>query len=184
MFIGQGFSLPVFAKGESVMKLRIAGTVNDSIVDGEGIRFVVFVQGCIHNCPGCHNPQTHDFSKGNEVDTDDLLSKIKANPLLDGVTFSGGEPFCQPEPLCDLAKKVKELGLNIVCYSGYTFEELIELSKDNVYIKKLLYLTDILIDGRFILEKRNLLLKFRGSDNQRIIDVKKSLESKTVVECD
>ena len=163
------------------MKIRLAGTVNDSIVDGEGIRFVIFVQGCVHNCPGCHNPQTHDFTQGYETDTDELLEKIKANPLLDGVTFSGGEPFCQPAPLCEIAKGVKKLGLNVVCYSGYTFEELIELSKDDRDIKNLLYLTDILIDGRFVLEKRNLLLKFRGSDNQRIIDVKRSLETGTAV---
>ena len=163
------------------MKIRLAGTVNDSIVDGEGIRFVIFVQGCVHNCPGCHNPQTHDFTQGYETDTEELLEKIKANPLLDGVTFSGGEPFCQPAPLCEIAKGVKKLGLNVVCYSGYTFEELIELSKDDRDIKNLLYLTDILIDGRFVLEKRNLLLKFRGSDNQRIIDVKRSLEAGTAV---
>ena len=163
------------------MKIRLAGTVNDSIVDGEGIRFVIFVQGCVHNCPGCQNPQTHDFTQGYETDTDELLEKIKANPLLDGVTFSGGEPFCQPAPLCEIAKGVKKLGLNVVCYSGYTFEELIELSKDDRDIKNLLYLTDILIDGRFVLEKRNLLLKFRGSDNQRIIDVKRSLEAGTAV---
>lgn len=163
------------------MKIRLAGTVNDSIVDGEGIRFVIFVQGCVHNCPGCHNPQTHDFTQGYETDTEELLEKIKANPLLDGVTFSGGEPFCQPAPLCEIAKGVKKLGLNVVCYSGYTFEELIELSKDDRDIKNLLYLTDILIDGRFVLEKRNLLLKFRGSDNQRIIDVKRSLETGTAV---
>lgn len=163
------------------MKIRLAGTVNDSIVDGEGIRFVIFVQGCVHNCPGCHNPQTHDFTQGYETDTDELLEKIKANPLLDGVTFSGGEPFCQPAPLCEIAKEVKKLGLNVVCYSGYTFEELIKLSKDDSDIKELLALTDILIDGRFVLEKRNLLLKFRGSDNQRIIDVKRSLETGTAV---
>ncbi len=166
------------------MKLRLAGTVNDSIVDGEGIRFAVFVQGCVHKCPGCHNPHTHDFSQGYEVDTEELFLKIKANPLLDGVTFSGGEPFCQPAPLCDLAKKVRQLGLNVVCYSGYTFEELMELSKNDSDIKNLLALTDILIDGRFVLEKKNMLLKFRGSENQRIIDVKKSLESKTAVECE
>ncbi len=163
------------------MKIRLAGTVNDSIVDGEGIRFVIFVQGCVHNCPGCHNPQTHDFTQGYETDTEELLEKIKANPLLDGVTFSGGEPFCQPAPLCEIAKGVKKLRLNVVCYSGYTFEELIELSNDDRDIKNLLYLTDILIDGRFVLEKRNLLLKFRGSDNQRIIDVKRSLETGTAV---
>lgn len=163
------------------MKIRIAGTVNDSIVDGDGIRFVVFVQGCIHNCNGCHNPQTHDFSGGCETDTDSLLEKILANPLLDGVTFSGGEPFCQPAPLYELGKKVKENGLNLVCYTGFTFEELLEISKQDEDVKNLLGICDVLIDGPFILSKKNLLLKFRGSENQRILDVKKSLsEGKAV----
>ncbi len=163
------------------MKIRIAGTVNDSIVDGDGIRFVVFVQGCIHNCDGCHNPQTHGFSGGFETDTDNLLEKILANPLLDGVTFSGGEPFCQPAPLYELGKKVKENGLNIVCYTGFTFEELLEISKQDEDVKILLGICDVLIDGPFILSKKNLLLKFRGSENQRILDVKKSLsEGKAV----
>lgn len=164
------------------MKIRIAGTVNDSIVDGDGIRFVVFVQGCIHNCDGCHNPQTHDFSGGFETDTDSLLEKILANPLLDGVTFSGGEPFCQPAPLYELGKKVKENGLNLVCYTGFTFEELLEISKQEEDVKNLLGICDVLIDGPFILSKKNLLLKFRGSENQRILDVKKSLsEGKAVL---
>ena len=163
------------------MKIRIAGTVNDSIVDGDGIRFVVFVQGCIHNCDGCHNPQTHDFSGGFETDTDSLLEKILANPLLDGVTFSGGEPFCQPLPLYELGKKVKENGLNLVCYTGFTFEELLEISKQDEDVKNLLGICDVLIDGPFIMSKKNLLLKFRGSENQRILDVKKSLaEGKAV----
>lgn len=163
------------------MKIRIAGTVNDSIVDGDGIRFVVFVQGCIHNCDGCHNPQTHDFSGGFETDTDSLLEKILANPLLDGVTFSGGEPFCQPVPLYELGKKVKENGLNLVCYTGFTFEELLEISKRDENVKNLLGICDVLIDGPFLLSKKNLLLKFRGSENQRILDVQKSLsEGKAV----
>ncbi len=163
------------------MKIRIAGTVNDSIVDGDGIRFVVFVQGCIHNCDGCHNPQTHDFSGGFETDTDSLLEKILANPLLDGVTFSGGEPFCQPAPLYELGKKVKENGLNLVCYTGFTFEELLEISKQDENVKNLLGICDVLIDGPFIMSKKNLLLKFRGSENQRILDVKKSLSERKAV---
>ena len=106
------------------MELRIAGTANDSIVDGPGIRFTIFTQGCPHHCEGCHNPQTHDFSGGTITDTDELLNRIKSNPLLDGVTFSGGEPFCQAEALAELGTKIKALGLNIVTYTGYTFEVL------------------------------------------------------------
>lgn len=166
------------------MKIRIAGTVNDSIVDGEGIRFVVFVQGCIHNCVGCHNPQTHDFSGGIETDTDALLARISSNPLLDGVTFSGGEPFCQPAPLYELGRKVKKNGLNIVCYTGFTFEQLLEMSKKDKDILNLLVICDVLIDGPFILSKKNLLLKFRGSENQRILDVKKSLAEGKAVLCE
>ncbi len=163
------------------MKIRIAGTVNDSIVDGEGIRFVVFVQGCVHSCDGCHNPQTHDFCGGFETDTEEILSKILSNPLLDGVTFSGGEPFCQPVPLYELGSRIKENGLNIVCYTGFTFEQLLERSKKDKDILNLLSICDVLIDGPFILSKKNLLLRFRGSENQRILDVKKSISEERAV---
>ena len=95
-------------------KLRIAGTVNDSIVDGPGIRFAIFTQGCPHHCEGCHNPHTHDFEAGELVTLESLLDKIKGNPLLDGVTYSGGEPFCQAEQLYTLGNEVKKLGMNIV----------------------------------------------------------------------
>ena len=163
------------------MELRIAGTVNDSIVDGPGIRFTVFVQGCPHNCKGCHNPQTHDFEGGTVADTEELLEKIKGNPLLDGVTFSGGEPFCQAEALASLGKQIKELGLNIVTYTGYTFEKLYEDRSLNNW-DELLGVTDILIDGPFILEQKDWEIKFRGSSNQRYIDCKKSLETGKAVE--
>ena len=113
------------------MELRIAGTVNDSIVDGPGIRFSIFVQGCPHNCEGCHNPQTHDFNGGAIFTTEELLDKVKGNPLLDGVTFSGGEPFCQAEALAKLGKDIKALGLNIITYTGYTFEQLYENRNKN-----------------------------------------------------
>ncbi|MBP0959352.1 MAG: radical SAM protein, partial [Oscillospiraceae bacterium] len=102
------------------MEIRIAGTSNDSIVDGPGIRFTIFVQGCPHHCKGCHNPQTHSYDGGKVIDTDELLEKILANPLLDGVTFSGGEPFVYAKQLADLARKIKQNNLNIVTYSGYT----------------------------------------------------------------
>lgn len=159
--------------------LRIAGTVNDSIVDGEGIRFTIFTQGCPHNCKGCHNPQTHDFNGGEFVEIGVLLDKIKANPLLDGVTFSGGEPFCQAEILAKLGADIKSLGLDIITYTGYTFEELYN-SRDDW--RKLLEVTDILIDGKFVLELKDWQTKFRGSSNQRYLDCKKSLEQGRAVE--
>ncbi len=155
-------------------QLRIAGTANDSIVDGPGIRYTIFVQGCPHNCEGCHNPGTHDFSGGELKDTDELLEKIKGNPLLDGVTFSGGEPFCQAETLAQLGKKIKELGMNIVTYTGYDFEELYE-NRDKHGWGDLLGVTDILIDGKFILALKDWEIKFRGSSNQRYLDCQASL---------
>lgn len=160
--------------------LRIAGTVNDSIVDGDGIRFTIFTQGCPHHCEGCHNPQTHDFNGGTVVNTDELLEKIKQNPLLDGVTFSGGEPFCQAHELAVLGEKIKSLGLNITTYTGYTFEEL--YTGNNVDWNELLAVTDILIDGRFIPELKDWTIKFRGSSNQRYIDCQKSLKEGMAVE--
>ena len=162
--------------------LRIAGVVNESIVDGKGIRYTIFVQGCPHHCEGCHNPQTHDFSGGNEITIQQLLKDIQKDPLLSGVTFSGGEPFCQPEALAALGKEIKALGLDITIYSGYTFEELWLMSEKNKAIRELLEIADILIDGKFILEQKSLMLKFRGSKNQRIIDVPKSIPAGKAIE--
>lgn len=161
--------------------LRIAGTVNDSIVDGDGIRFTIFTQGCPHNCNGCHNPQTHDFNGGKIVSIDELLQKIKQNPLLDGVTFSGGEPFCQAHGLAVLGQKIKSLGLNITTYTGYTFEELYANHEKNHW-EELLDVTDILIDGLFVLELKDWNIKFRGSSNQRYIDCPASLKEGRAVE--
>lgn len=163
------------------MEIRIAGTVNDSIVDGPGLRFTIFVQGCPNHCKGCHNPHTHDFSGGTVTDTEKLLSMIKQNPLLDGVTFSGGEPFCQAKPLAEIGRKVHEMGLNVVTYTGYMFESLY-WARCNPEINELLQVTDVLIDGAFILEQQSYQLKFRGSKNQRIIDCRASLEKGVVVE--
>ncbi len=165
------------------MELRIAGTANDSIVDGPGIRFTVFTQGCPHNCEGCHNPQTHDFNGGTVIDTDEILEKIKGNPLLDGVTFSGGEPFCQAEALAYLGRQIKVLGLDVVTYTGYTFEKLLS-KRDKNHWGELLETTDFLIDGQFILAQKDWNIKFRGSSNQRYIDCKASLEAGTAIECE
>ena len=163
------------------MELRIAGTANDSIVDGPGIRFTIFTQGCPHHCPGCHNPQTHDFNGGKITDTAELLEKIKSNPLLDGVTFSGGEPFCQAEVLAQLGAEIKKSELNIITYTGFEFEYLYENRDKNGY-GKLLEITDYLIDGQFIEAEKDWQIKFRGSRNQRYIDCQESLKKGTVVE--
>lgn len=166
------------------MKIRIAGVVSESIVDGPGIRYTLFVQGCPHKCEGCHNPQTHDFCGGKDDDTDVILEKILENPLLDGVTFSGGEPFCQAKPLADLAKKIKQAGLNVISYSGYTIEYLIKNADENNAYMELLKELDYLIDGPFIISMKSYECKFRGSTNQRIIDVKKTLETGEAVTAD
>lgn len=154
-------------------QLRISGCISDSIVDGPGIRYVVFVQGCPHHCPGCHNPDTHDFEGGYLADTEKILQQIGSDPLISGVTFSGGEPFCQAAALCELGERVRALGKNIVVYSGYTFEELLEKGKTEPDVLYLLRLCDLLIDGRYVESLRDLSLQFRGSSNQRLIDLKK-----------
>ena len=106
--------------------IRLAGVIRESIVDGPGIRFVVFVQGCPHHCEGCHNPESHDFSGGYDCEPEKILAEIKKNPLLDGVTFSGGEPLCQAAALLPLAKEIKKLGLNLFIYTGSIFEDLLK----------------------------------------------------------
>lgn len=160
-------------------KLRLSGIVNDSIVDGDGIRMTVFVQGCPHRCEGCHNPQTHDFNGGYDKTIKEIFEDYKKNPLLSGITFSGGEPFCQAEQLVKLAKAVRGIGGNIWSYSGYTFEEIV--AGKIPFGRELLENIDVLVDGKFMLEEKNLTLWFRGSENQRVIDVKKSLEANEVV---
>jgi len=163
------------------MNIRIAGLVNDSIVDGPGFRFTVFTQGCTHHCPGCHNPQTHDFSGGKDAETGEIIEKIRKNPLLDGITLSGGEPFCQSAACAEIARAAKKLGLNVWSYSGYTFEELVSGKEEWL---ELLREIDVLVDGRFELEKRTLECRFRGSWNQRLINVPASLKQGSAVEID
>ena len=166
-------------------KIRLAGYVDDSIVDGPGIRFTIFTQGCAHHCFNCHNPETWDFDKGKDVDIDELISKIKRNPLLQGITLSGGDPLYQVNACLELVKKVKELNsdLDIIIYTGFTFEELAINFKKNNDLLSLLKLSDILIDGKYEDSLRDLTLKFRGSSNQRVINLKKTfLEEKIVLE--
>ncbi|MDR1891538.1 MAG: anaerobic ribonucleoside-triphosphate reductase activating protein [Oscillospiraceae bacterium] len=157
--------------------LRISGIVDESVVDGPGYRYVVFAQGCPHHCPGCHNPHTHAFEGGTSISAEELFRNVRKNPLLSGVTLSGGEPFCQAEELAALAGMVKAAGLSVITYTGYTFEELIADFSENPGWRSLLENTDILVDGPFRLEEKDPLLKFRGSKNQRLINVKESLEN-------
>ncbi|HYE84531.1 MAG TPA: anaerobic ribonucleoside-triphosphate reductase activating protein [Clostridia bacterium] len=161
------------------MELRVAGIVKESVVDGPGFRYVIFAQGCNHHCKGCHNPDTHALDGGYVVDTDSIIEDIKQNRYIDGVTFSGGEPFLQADTFVHIAEKLKETGTNIICYTGYTFEELIEEKDENRM--KLLALVDMLVDGPYIEELKDLSLTYRGSRNQRLIDVKSSMKEKTVV---
>lgn len=157
------------------MQIRIAGLVPESFVDGDGIRFAIFMQGCQRHCEGCHNPETHSLDGGRLIDTEEIISSIKKNPLLDGITLTGGEPFLQVEAANEVACAAKNLGFNVWCYTGYTFEE---LPKD---AESLLKNIDVLIDGEYIERLRNLELQFRGSSNQRIIDIKKTREQNKII---
>lgn len=162
------------------MKIRLAADLQeDSIVDGQGIRTVIWTQGCSHNCPYCHNPKTHDFKGGELVELDDVIEALENLSGQNGVTFSGGDPMFQPKQCNILAKKVHELGMNVWAYTGFTFEELYK--SDNKDILEFLSNIDVLIDGRFEIDKKSMDLQFRGSSNQRIIDVPKSLERHKVV---
>ncbi len=160
-------------------ELRICGVESESIVDGPGFRYVVFTQGCPHNCPGCHNPQTHPFEGGKMVTVEQLFQEICENPLLKGVTFSGGEPFCQPAPLAELGRMVHERGLDVVTFTGFLYEDL--LAKQDEAVNALLAQTDVLIDGPFLLAEKDLTLHFRGSRNQRLIDMKRTRQEGRVV---
>jgi len=153
--------------------MQIAGTIQDSIVDGPGLRFSVFVQGCSRRCPGCHNPQTHDPLGGQTCSTDELLSQLRANPLTDGLSLSGGEPFEQAADCLTLAQGAHALGLNVWCWTGFTFEEL--LDRGTADQRALLAEIDVLVDGPFLLEQRTLALPWRGSRNQRVLLVPESL---------
>lgn len=158
-------------------KVRLAGIAYESLVNGPGMRRVLFAQGCRHNCSGCFNKDTHDFNGGEEMDMDEIIEDIADNPLLKGITFSGGDPFEQVEEFTYMAKKIKSLNLDIWSYSGYTFEEILKDEKK----KELLQNIDVLVDGKFVENKISENLKFRGSSNQRIIDVKRSLRSGNIV---
>lgn len=159
--------------------MRIANTISDSIVDGPGLRFTVFTQGCPHRCPGCHNPETHPAEGGREVTVEALAGQMRSNPLLDGLTLSGGDPFLQGEACASLARMAHMGGLNVWTYTGYTYEALLA-GGDPAHLA-LLEETDVLVDGPFVMSLRSHTAKFRGSENQRLIDVKKSRAAGRVI---
>lgn len=163
-------------------KIRIAGVAGESVVDGPGLRFVVFAQGCPHRCRGCHNPETWDPCAGYEVLVKELLDDIHSNPLTRGVTLTGGDPFLQAAPMAALAAGVRQMGKDIITYTGYTWEQLLDMAAKEEGVKSLLHNTDILVDGPYIHELRDLKLVFRGSKNQRVIDVGASIRANAVVE--
>ena len=161
--------------------IRLYGLVTDSIVDGPGFRTSIFTQGCPHHCPGCHNPGSHDFDAGTVYSLSDVEAKFSKNPLLDGVTLTGGEPFCQAAACAELARRAHARGLNVWTYTGYTYEKLRDMAASDPDVAALLDATDVLVDGPFILKEKDIPLRFRGSRNQRVIDVPKSLITDQVV---
>ena len=158
------------------MILRMCGIEPESIVDGPGFRYVLFVQGCPHHCHGCHNPESWDPKAGYNITLGEIMSQIKENDQLRGVTFSGGEPFEQVPALLELAKMIKDEGLSLMSYSGYTLEEL--KARGDAATDELLGLLDMLVDGPYKEEERNLTLVYRGSENQRVIDMNKTREAR------
>ena len=165
------------------MKIRLAvlEIQKDSIVDGDGVRSVIWTQGCLHNCPGCHNPETHSFKGGYLVDIEELKEEIMKLEGQDGITFSGGDPMEQAEACYELASYAKNLGFNIWCYTGYTFEELLNKMEFFPNIRNFLENIDVLVDGKFDIREKSYDVSFRGSKNQRLIDVKKSLKEKKAI---
>lgn len=162
--------------------VRLAGMMPESLVNGPGIRRVFFAQGCIHNCKGCFNKETHDFQGGEEFDMDELIKKVEENPMLRGVTFSGGDPWEQADSFAYMAEAFQKHGLTVWSYTGYKYEYILENLDKRLGWRKLLENIDVLVDGKFEEDKKDLTLKFRGSSNQRIIDVKKSLNEGRIVE--
>ena len=163
------------------MDVKLAGLVKESVVDGPGIRLVVFFQGCPHHCVGCHNPTSHDPLGGEASTTEAVFAELDKNGLISGLTLSGGEPFGQLSAAIELASGAKQRHLSVVVYTGYIFEDLLKKGMEDRRIMQLLNLTDILVDGPFILEQRDISLPFCGSRNQRLIDVPTSLNKKEVV---
>ena len=164
------------------MKIRLAASLQpDSIVDGEGVRTVLWTQGCPHACPGCQNPGTHDFDGGALFDVSEVIDELKTIKNQDGITLSGGDPVCQAEACYEISKAAHSMGLNVWCYTGYTWEELMAQREVDTYLEDILNNIDVLLDGKFILSQKEDKLHYVGSANQRIIDVPKSLDNKEIV---
>lgn len=165
--------------------IRLAGIAYESLVNGPGVRRVFFSQGCNHNCKGCFNPETHNFELGEEKDMDELIEGVINNPFIKGVTFSGGDPLEQADKFAYIAKelknKIKDRDFNIWCYTGYKFEYIIENLDKRIGWRELINNIDVLVDGKFEEDKKEEGLKFRGSRNQRIIEVKESLRSEKAI---
>jgi len=161
--------------------MRIYGVVTDSIVDGPGYRTAVFTQGCPHHCPGCHNPESHDPEGGTEWTIDALEAKFTGNPLLEGITLSGGEPFEQPAACAEVARRAHAKGLTVWTFSGYLYEKLLERAQTEPAVGDLLQQTDVLVDGPFRLEERSLELLYKGSRNQRTIDLNQTRAAGEIV---
>ena len=157
--------------------VRLSGVAYESLVNGNGIRRVLFSQGCRHNCKDCFNQDTHSFEGGKLENMDELIEDIRKNPLLKGVTFSGGDPLEQAEKFAYIAGKVKDMRLNVWCYTGYTFEYILKHKFERNGWNNLLKHIDVMVDGKFEEDKKNARLKYRGSSNQRIIDVQESINT-------
>lgn len=164
--------------------IKISGIVKESIVDGPGIRYVIFTQGCPHKCEGCHNPQTHNFEDGKYVKISDIIEDINKNPLLKGITLSGGEPFMQAKQLAKLVSRLDTNKFDIMTYTGFEYEYLVKNANEENGYMELLRSSDILIDGKFDISKKSGLIPFRGSTNQRAINVKDSLKRQEICLCD
>lgn len=165
--------------------MKISGYIPESINEGLGLRAVIFISGCKHYCKGCHNPESWNFNYGVEFDDkrqDEIIQSIKSNPLIDGITFVGGDPFFSAKDVSEFILKLRNEipNLNIWTYTGFTFEEI--LNSNNGDMIQLLYLSDVLVDGRYEEDQRDLSLPFRGSKNQKIINVKESLKNNKVID--
>ncbi len=161
--------------------VKIYGLVPDSIVDGPGLRYSIFVQGCTHHCPGCHNPESQSEDGGSVISIDEIVADITSNKLISGVTFSGGEPFEQPEACASLAKRLKADGYGIWAYTGYLYDDLLRMAQEDPSIGEFLDHIDVLVDGPFIESLRSIDLEWRGSQNQRLIDMAQTRNTGSVV---